>query len=204
MFTLKSRYKILISVRPPATSAANIGGLNFTCLFQRAKIQVNKYKCGKLSTLRLSFSLGNLFSDSFTNHNTWNYLRHGINITTNQRLSPTFAGNGNTIIVRDSQASLLLIFSEGGGTSVHRLPYAPLQWKSGTPSSFQTVFSCILHTILQKFYWLHQHPPEQQVPFQLSLTITPSPWLPLTNMGTIDMHINQKKCCTAFSMSWIG
>ena len=48
-------------------------------------------------------------------------MRHGINITTNQRLSPTFRGNGNTIIVGDSQTSPLTIFPEGGGTSVHRL-----------------------------------------------------------------------------------
>ena len=63
---------------------------------------------------RLSFSLGNLFRDSFTNHNTGNHLRHGINITTNQRLSPTFQGNGNTIIVGDSQTSPLPIFPKGG------------------------------------------------------------------------------------------
>ena len=48
-------------------------------------------------------------------------MRHGINITTNQKLSPTFRGKGNTITVGDSQTSLLPIFSEGGGTSVHRL-----------------------------------------------------------------------------------
>ena len=42
-----------------ATGAANIGGLNFSCLFQRAEIQmpVNKYECPQ----RLSFSLANLF-----------------------------------------------------------------------------------------------------------------------------------------------
>ena len=34
---------------------------------------------------------------------------------------PTFRGNGNTIIVGDSQTSPLPIFSEGGGKSVHRL-----------------------------------------------------------------------------------
>ena len=62
-----------------------------------------------------SFFPGNLFWGSFTNHNTGNYLRHGINITTNQRLSPTFRGNGNTIIVGDSQTSPLPIFPEGGG-----------------------------------------------------------------------------------------
>ena len=67
----------------PATGAANIGGLNFSCLFERAEIQipVNKYECPQ----RLSFSPGNLFWGSFTNHNTGNYLRHGINITTSQR-----------------------------------------------------------------------------------------------------------------------
>ena len=48
----------MISVRPPATSAANIGRLNFTCLFQRAKIQVNKYKSGKLSTKAEFFPRG--------------------------------------------------------------------------------------------------------------------------------------------------
>ena len=44
-----------------------------------------------------------------------------VNITTNQRLSPTFQGNGNTIFVGDSQTFALPIFPEGGGTSVHRL-----------------------------------------------------------------------------------
>ena len=43
----------------PTTGAANIGGLNFSCLFERAEIQipVNKYECPQ----RLSFSPGNLF-----------------------------------------------------------------------------------------------------------------------------------------------
>ena len=74
----------------PATGAANIGGLNFSFLFERAEIQipVNKYERPQ----RLSFSLENLFWGSFTSHYTGNYLRHGINITTNQRLSPTFRG----------------------------------------------------------------------------------------------------------------
>ena len=103
----------------PATGAANIGGLNFSCLFEKAEIQipVNKYECPQ----RLSLSSGNLFGGSFTNHNTGNYLRHGINITTNERLSPTFRGKGNTIIVGDSQTSPLPILPDGGGTSVHRL-----------------------------------------------------------------------------------
>ena len=96
----------------PTTGAANIGGLNFSCLFQRAELQipVNKYECPQ----RLSLSLGNLFRDSFTNHNTGNHLRHDIKITTNQRLSPTFQGNGNTIIVGDSQTSPLLNFLREG------------------------------------------------------------------------------------------
>ena len=95
-----------------ATGAANIGSLNFSCLFQRAEIQmpVNKYECPQ----RLSFSLGNLFWDSFTNHNTEIYLRHGIYITTNQRLSQ-HSGEPNTIIVGDPD------FSWGRETSVRRL-----------------------------------------------------------------------------------
>ena len=102
-----------------APSAANIGGLNFSYLFERAEIQilVNKYECPQ----RLSFCPGNLFWSSFTNHNSGNYLCHGINITTNQRLFPTFRGNGNTIIVGDSQTHPLPIFPKGGGTSLHRL-----------------------------------------------------------------------------------
>ena len=54
---------------------------------------------------RLRFSPGTLFWDSFTNHNTGNYSRHGIDITTNQRFSPIFR-----------------FFSEGvgGRGSVHR------------------------------------------------------------------------------------
>ena len=94
-----------------ASGAANIGRLNFSCLFERAEIQilVNKYECPQ----RLSFSLGNLFWVSFTNHNTGNYLRHDINITANQRLSPTFRGNRKTIIIGHSQTSPLPIFSWG-------------------------------------------------------------------------------------------
>ena len=86
----------------------------FTCLFQRAEIQVNKYKCRKLSTKAEFFPWG-IYWDSFTNWNTGNYFRHGINITTNQRLSPTFRGNRNTIIIGDSQMSLLPISFWGRG-----------------------------------------------------------------------------------------
>ena len=117
----------------PATGAANIGGLNFSCLFERAEIQipVNKHECPQ----RLRFSPGNLFWGSFTNHNTGNYLRHGIKITTNQRLSPAFWGNGSTIIVNDSQTSPLPIFPEGGGTSVDRLGRTKRKENSNVTSS---------------------------------------------------------------------
>jgi len=46
---------------------------------------------------------------------------YGINITTNQRLSPTFRGNRDMINDSNSQMSLSLIFTEGRGASVHRL-----------------------------------------------------------------------------------
>ena len=131
MSTLKSRYNdlwlrvefsfIYNTIRQrqtqPATGAENIGfgGLNFTYLFQTAEI--NKHK----GPQRLRFSPVNLFWDLFTKQNTGNHFHHGINITANQRLSPTFRRNRNTIIVSNSQMSLLPIFSEGGGTSVHRL-----------------------------------------------------------------------------------
>ena len=55
-------------------------------------------------------------------------MRHGINITTNQRLSPAFRGNGNTIIVGDSPTSPLPMFPDGGGGgggSVYRLAPMP-------------------------------------------------------------------------------
>ena len=52
-------------------------------------------------------------------YNTGNYLRHGINIT---EAVPSIPGNGNMIIVGDSQMSPRATFPEGGGTSVHRLP----------------------------------------------------------------------------------
>ena len=42
--------------------ALNIGGLNFTCLFQRAEIQVNKYKWGKLST-KAEFFPGGIYCE---------------------------------------------------------------------------------------------------------------------------------------------
>ena len=51
--------------------------------------------------------LGEIF-DSFTYHNSGNYSGQGINMPTNQRLSPTFQGNQNTINVSDSQIDVSL------------------------------------------------------------------------------------------------
>ena len=112
-FLFYSQYR-LVQTDAPATGAANIGSMPFR---ESRNTNNGKYECPQ----RLRFSPGNLFWGSFTKHNTGNYLRHGINITINQRLSLTFRGNGNTIIVGDSQTSPLPIFPEGGGTSVHRL-----------------------------------------------------------------------------------
>ena len=53
------------------------------------------------------------FWDSFTYHNSENYSGQGINMLTNQRLSPTFRGNQKTINVSDSQTSLSPIFFRG-------------------------------------------------------------------------------------------
>ena len=47
--------------------------------------------------------------------------------------------NGNTIIVGDSQTSLLPIFSEGGGTSVHRLRKS---WICGITSCMYVSLIC--------------------------------------------------------------
>ena len=93
---------------------------NFSCLFERAEIQipVNKYECPQ----RLSFSPRNLFWGSFTNHNTGSYLRHGINITTNQRLSPTFQGNDYRWRFTNV-SSPYFSWGRGEGTSVHRLSF---------------------------------------------------------------------------------
>ena len=102
----------------PATSAANIGGL----ISREPKIQVNVHVYQNVVSCpqRLRFSPGNLFWGSFTNHNTGNYLRHGINITTNNRFSPTFQGNRNMFNDSDSQTSPRF-FPEGRGASVQRL-----------------------------------------------------------------------------------
>ena len=95
--------------------------LNLTWLFQRDEMQVNKYKFGKLFTKAEVFPGESILRFIHQSQHQKNYLRHGINIITNQRLSPTFRGNGNTINDGDSQSSLLPIFSDRGGTSVHRL-----------------------------------------------------------------------------------
>ena len=70
---------------------------------------------------RLKFS-GVFPGESIVRFMTGNYSRHGISITTNQRLFPTFRGNGKTIKDGDSQTSSLSpIFFEESGASVHRL-----------------------------------------------------------------------------------
>lgn len=62
------------------------------------------------------------FWDSFTNHSTGNYLRHGINLTANQRLSPTLLGNQNTIKDGATQTTLFLyFFFWGEGSAAHKL-----------------------------------------------------------------------------------
>ena len=88
------------------------------------------------------FPPGNLFWGSFTNHYTGNYLRHGINITTNQRLSPTFRGLTGTRLSSAIRRRLLSrFFLREVGTSVHRLHESGYFWnwyfltRIGRPSS---------------------------------------------------------------------
>ena len=57
---------------------------------------------GEKATLSLQTKLGRhtkvfILEDSFTNHNTRNYLCHGINMTANQRISLTVRGNQKLI-----------------------------------------------------------------------------------------------------------
>ena len=118
MSTLKSRYKIsdwaLISVRPPATGAANIGDHNFTCLFQRAETKVNKYKCAKLSTK----------AEFFPGESILRFIQ-GINITTRAIMALDYNQSEavpNIPGKREHDYRLFSkFFSDGGGTSVHRL-----------------------------------------------------------------------------------
>jgi len=60
--------------------------------------------------------------NSFTNHNTRNYLHHGYNITANQRLSPIFCGNQNTIndvVTKRTLFPKFVFFFTGGGGCTH-------------------------------------------------------------------------------------
>ena len=56
-----------------------------------------------------------LFPDSFTNHNTENYLRHGINITTNQRLSQHSGETGKRLSSAIHRRLLSRFFLREGG-----------------------------------------------------------------------------------------
>ena len=94
-----------------AIGAANISDLTSHAYVQKAAKRVNMNCFGKMSANAYVF----LRKDSFTNHNTGNFLRHSINITANQRLFPTFQGNQNTIIGGAIQTSLSPILFEGGG-----------------------------------------------------------------------------------------
>ena len=113
MSTLKSRYQIwilyirLLLFTIPTTRDRRTS--NWCSLKHRTRVAYSrepKYKKTNINALscpRKGWVFPqDLFWGSFTSHNSGNYLRHGINITTNQRLSPTFRGNGNTIIVGDS------------------------------------------------------------------------------------------------------
>ena len=132
MSTLKSRYKIwilyirLLLFTIPTTRDRRTS--NRCSLKHRTRVAYfrwPKYKKTNINALSCPHKgwvfPQDLFWGSFTSHNSGNYLRHGINITTNQRISPAFRGNGNTIIVGDSQTSPLPIFPEGRGTFVHIL-----------------------------------------------------------------------------------
>ena len=72
------------------------------------------------------FSSGKTLS---SNHNTGNFLRHSINITANQRLSPTFQGNQNK--GHDTDVSLPDFFWGEGG-SVHRLLHTSSNLRVGS------------------------------------------------------------------------
>ena len=73
-------------------------------------IYISMFWCfRKLPSSETDVLLGE-FWDSFTYHNSENYSGQGINMLTNQRLSPTFRENQNTINGSDSQTSLSLIF----------------------------------------------------------------------------------------------
>ena len=92
------------------TRASAIGAANISDFTSHAYLSVS-VKC--LQTPR--FSSGKTLS---SNHNTGNFLRQSINITANQRLSPTFQGNQNK--GHDTDVSLPDFFFREGA-AVHRL-----------------------------------------------------------------------------------
>ena len=152
--------------------------LLFSCLFQSAEIQmlVNKYECPP----RLSFSLGNLFWDSFTNHNTGNHLRHGINITTSQRPGKREHDYRRRFVDVSSPG-----FSWGRWTSVHRpiecKMYLEIQQKRRWLGciSKQTMLSAVKKTTRVEFFegrfldenlpFLHEKKAEHSTELSLSI-----------------------------------
>ena len=72
------------------------------------------------NALVISIKCGGYPWNSFTNHNTRNYLHCGNNITANQRLSPIFCGNQNTINNVATKTTLFpTFFFLGEGVAVH-------------------------------------------------------------------------------------
>ena len=81
-------------------------------------IFVSRKKCFVYNSRQAPLVPGE-FWDSFTNHNTGNYLRHGIKLTANQRLSPTLWENQNAIKDGATEKSLFSIFSSEGRGRLH-------------------------------------------------------------------------------------
>ena len=98
---------------------------------------------------RLKFSPGCLFWDLFPSLNTGNYLRRGINLTTNQRLSLTFRRDRNMIDDGDSQTSLSPIFSDQW---IHTQYLLKLISTSSVFLNLMYVFKAILS--IQRFFSL--------------------------------------------------
>ena len=80
-------------------------------------IFVSRKKCFVYNSRQAPLVPGE-FWDSFTNHNTGNYLRHGIKLTANQRLSPTLRENQNAIKDGATEKSF---FFWGKGAAAHKL-----------------------------------------------------------------------------------
>ena len=87
--------------------------VNLTCLFQRAETQVRTNRNAVSCPQRLRFSPGESILP--TNHNTRYYFRHSINITTNQKLSPTFREIRTRLKMAIHRRLFSRFFSEGGG-----------------------------------------------------------------------------------------